>query len=256
MNIRDLASFIARFVREQNLAPIDAIGFSLGGWVAAEMAANDPGLFSKLVLVAPVGIRPPEGEIKDLFTVPALIYLRDSVRDFASSPEFSALYDGGTSPEQYEAFEDARAETARLAWQPYMFNPSLPHLLEGTANNPTLDSVGTRRSHRADFSVAGLSEVDEERAHVRASTDAVIGRKSKSHSSSSNKCGIFSDNSGRPAMHIMWFTERQYHYDPETEPERSTLLESQILRNRSFFGLPNANFDAGAGIEAAQRVPR
>ena len=126
MNIRDLASFIARFVREQGLAPIDAIGFSLGGWVAAEMAANDPGLFSKIVLVAPVGIRPPEGEIKDLFTVPALIYLRDSVRDFASSPE------------QYESFEDARAETARLAWQPYMFNPSLPHLLEGTANNPTL----------------------------------------------------------------------------------------------------------------------
>jgi hypothetical protein len=40
-------------------------------------------------------------------------------------------------------------------------------------------------------------------------------------------------------MHIMWFTERQYHYDPEVEPERSALLESQILRNRSFFGLPN-----------------
>ncbi len=48
-------------------------------------------------------------------------------------------------------------------------------------------------------------------------------------------------------MHIMWFTERQYHYDPETEPERSKLLESQILRNRSFFGLPNANFDAAQG---------
>ena len=45
-------------------------------------------------------------------------------------------------------------------------------------------------------------------------------------------------------MHIMWFTERQYHYDPETEPARSKLLESQILRNRSFFGLPNENFDA------------
>src|SRR6266849_5785727 len=138
MNIRDLASFIARFVREQNLAPIEVIGFSLGGWIAAEMAANDPSIFSKIVLVAPVGIRPPEGEIKDLFTVPALIYLRESVRDFASSPEFSALYGGGTSEEQYEAFEDARAETARLSWQPYMFNPSRPNLLEGTVKAPTL----------------------------------------------------------------------------------------------------------------------
>ena len=37
-------------------------------------------------------------------------------------------------------------------------------------------------------------------------------------------------------MHIMWFTERQYHYDPETEPERNNHLENQIFRNRSFFG--------------------
>jgi pimeloyl-ACP methyl ester carboxylesterase len=138
MSIRDLASFLARFLREQGLAPIDVIGFSLGGWIAAEMAANDPGIFSKIVLVAPAGIRPPEGEIMDLFTVPALIYLKESVRDSAGTPEYGALYGGGTSPEQYEAFEDAGAETARLAWQPYMFNPSLPHLLEGTVNAPTL----------------------------------------------------------------------------------------------------------------------
>ena len=48
-------------------------------------------------------------------------------------------------------------------------------------------------------------------------------------------------------MHLMWFTERQYHYDPEEEPARSHLLETQILRNRSFFGLPNKNFDPEVG---------
>lgn len=138
MSVRDLASFIARFVREQRLAPIDVIGFSFGGWLAAEMAANDPAIFSKIVLVAPAGIRPPAGEIRDMFKVPAIVYLRESVRDPARTPEFQSLYGGGSSPEQYEAFEDARAETARLAWQPYMFNPSLPHLLEGTANAPAL----------------------------------------------------------------------------------------------------------------------
>ena len=74
----------------------------------------------------------------DMFTVPALVYLRESVRDAATSPEYGALYDGGVSEAQYEAFEDARAETARLAWQPYMFNPSLPHLLDGTVKAPTL----------------------------------------------------------------------------------------------------------------------
>ncbi len=138
MNVRDLGCMIARFLREQHLAPIDVIGFSFGGWLAAEMAANDPAIFSRIVLVAPAGIRPPDGEIMDMFTLPALIYLRESVRDSSRVPEYSALYDGGLSPAQYEAFEDARAETARLAWQPYMFNPSLPHLLEGTVKAPTL----------------------------------------------------------------------------------------------------------------------
>jgi pimeloyl-ACP methyl ester carboxylesterase len=138
MSIRDLAAFLARFVREQGIAPVDVIGFSLGGWIAAEMAANDPAIFSKIALVAPAGIRPPDGEIMDMFTVPALVYLRNSVLDRERTPEFAALYDGGLSPEQYEAFEDARAETARLAWQPYMYNPSLPHLLEGTVKAPTL----------------------------------------------------------------------------------------------------------------------
>jgi pimeloyl-ACP methyl ester carboxylesterase len=137
-NVRDLASLLARFVREQGLAPIDVIGFSLGGWLAAELAASDPNLFSRIVLVAPVGIRPPEGVIMDLFTVPALVYLRESVRDAKNTAEYAALYDGGVSEAQYEAFEDARAETARLAWQPYMFNPSLPHLLDGTVKAPTL----------------------------------------------------------------------------------------------------------------------
>ena len=52
-NIRDLAGFYARFIREQKLDPVDVIGFSLGGWVAAEMAANNQDQFRRMVLVAP-----------------------------------------------------------------------------------------------------------------------------------------------------------------------------------------------------------
>jgi pimeloyl-ACP methyl ester carboxylesterase len=155
MNVRDLSAFLARFVREQKLAPIEVIGFSFGGWIAAEMAANDPAIFSKIVLVAPAGIRPPDGEIMDMFTLPALIYLRESVRDQDRTPEFASLYDGGLSPEQYEAFEDARAETARLAWQPYMYNPSLPHLLEGTVSAPTLIVWG-KEDRTVPASAAGI----------------------------------------------------------------------------------------------------
>lgn len=157
MNVRDLACFYARFLRERKLAPVDVLGFSLGGWIAAEMAANDPALFSKMVLVGPAGIRPEQGEIFDLFRVPALGYLRASVRDPDATAEFPALYGGGDTPEQYEAFEDARAETARLAWQPYMHNPSLPHLLEGAAQTRSL-LVWGREDRIVPFSAAAIHQ--------------------------------------------------------------------------------------------------
>jgi pimeloyl-ACP methyl ester carboxylesterase len=137
-NVRDLAGFYARVLRERGLAPANVIGFSLGGWIAAEMAACDAKQFRRLILVAPTGIRPPQGDIMDMFTVTARAYLDASVQDATRSPEFAKLYGGEQTPEQFEAWEDARAETARVAWQPYMFNPSLGPLLEGVTGLPTM----------------------------------------------------------------------------------------------------------------------
>ncbi len=137
-SMRDLACFYAWYLRGQGLAPVDVLGFSFGGWVAAEMAVNDPSLFSRMALVGAAGIQPPAGEIFDLFMVTADDYLRKTVIEPTATEEFGALYGIEQSPEQYEAFEDARAETARLAWKPYMFNRSLPNLLEAVTDLPTL----------------------------------------------------------------------------------------------------------------------
>ena len=140
-NVRDLAGFYSRMLRDMALGPVDVIGFSLGGWIAAEMAAADAEQFRRMALVAPTGVRPPEGEILDLFIVTARAYLDASVHDAAATSEFASLY-GEETPEQFEAWEDARAESARLAWKPYMHNPSLPHLLEGVRGLPTLIAWG------------------------------------------------------------------------------------------------------------------
>ena len=151
-SMRDLACFYAWFLREQKLTPTAVIGFSLGGWIAAEMAANDPSLFSKIILVGAAGIQPPVGEILDLYMITADEYLRRSVIDPSATAEFGSLYGIEQTPEQYEAFEEARAETARLAWKPYMFNQSLPNLLEAVANVPTLIIWG-EKDHIVPFSV-------------------------------------------------------------------------------------------------------
>jgi pimeloyl-ACP methyl ester carboxylesterase len=137
-NIRDLSVFYSRFIREQKLTPADVIGFSLGGWIAADMAVNNAQQFSKMVLVGAAGLRPPTGEIMDMFTVTARTYLNRNVLDPHGSHEFASLFGGEQTPEQFEAWEEARAETARIAWAPYMFNQSMPHLLENIAGLPTL----------------------------------------------------------------------------------------------------------------------
>jgi pimeloyl-ACP methyl ester carboxylesterase len=136
-SVRDLAAFYGRLLREQKLVPLDVIGFSLGGWIAAEMAVDNPAQFRRMVLVAPVGIRPPQGEIFDLYNVTVNSYLRTSVRDCAATPEFDRLFADMEPLQQMEAWEDARIQTARVAWRPYMYNPSLPHLLGGVSALPT-----------------------------------------------------------------------------------------------------------------------
>jgi pimeloyl-ACP methyl ester carboxylesterase len=143
MDMRDLAAFYSRFIREQKLTPVDVIGFSLGGWLAAEMAAANPAQFNKMILVGATGLRPPAGEIADMFTVTARTYLNNNVLD-TQSDEFRKLFGGEQTPEQFEAWEDARAETARIAWKPYMYTQSMPHLLENVVNLPTLLLWGKR----------------------------------------------------------------------------------------------------------------
>jgi len=135
--VRDLGAVYGRILREERLSDIDVIGFSFGGWLAAEMIASNPGQFRRSVLVAPGGIKASEGEIMDVFQVPAQKYIDASVANASATPEFGKLY-GEPTPERYEALEDARAEFARLAWQPYFHNPSLPHLLEGIGDQKVL----------------------------------------------------------------------------------------------------------------------
>lgn len=136
-NFHELGLFYSWVLREMDLAPIDVIGFSTGGWAAAEMAVANAKQFRKMVLVAPPGIKAPEGEIMDVFAVTIGTQLNATVHNADATPEFRKLYGGERTPEQFEAFEDARTETARIAWDPILHNPSLPYFLQGVKRLPT-----------------------------------------------------------------------------------------------------------------------
>jgi len=134
---RDLAAFYLRAIRELELMPVDVIGFSAGGYIAAEMVAAHPQAFGRVALVAPLGLRPSEGEIFDFLAVTARRHLEATVSN-QDVPEIGAIYGGAMTPETFELFEAARAETSRLGWEPFMFSPSLGERLKGVDGVETL----------------------------------------------------------------------------------------------------------------------
>jgi pimeloyl-ACP methyl ester carboxylesterase len=90
-----------------------------------------------MALVAPFGIKPSDGFIADMYIGTTAEYLKLSIAQPEAGGEFAALFNSAT-PEVIESWEDARVETAQLAWEPYMNNPALEHHLPGLIGLPSL----------------------------------------------------------------------------------------------------------------------
>ena len=138
MNMRDLAGWYLRALDELGLRRVNVIGFSLGGWLAAEMATMSPDHFAKITLVGAAGVKPPDGEIFDIFLVTAEEYLDEVCLNSDAAPEFAAIRPPEPEPDLVEAWAVAREESCRLSWKPYMYYPALPHLLGRLRDTPAL----------------------------------------------------------------------------------------------------------------------
>jgi pimeloyl-ACP methyl ester carboxylesterase len=125
-SVRDIAIVYQALMAEFGLRDVTLVGLGFGGWIAAEMATMAPRGFSRLVLVGAMGIKPEHGEIADQ----ALLSYIDYVRlGFSDQAVFDRLYGADTPTPQLEQWDLNREMTFRIAWKPYMFNPTLPHLL-------------------------------------------------------------------------------------------------------------------------------
>ena len=142
MNMRDLAGWYLMALDELGLESANVVGFSLGGWLAAEMATMHPGRFRKLALVGAMGVLPPDGYIYDMFLTVARDCITSALLNPEAVPEFAELCPEAPEPEQAQAWEIAREEACRLGWKPYMYYPGLPHLLGRLKNLPTLVAWG------------------------------------------------------------------------------------------------------------------
>ena len=109
---------------------VSLVGLGFGGWIAAEMATMAPRAFRRLVLVGAMGIKPERGEIADQALVSYIDYVR---RGFADQAAFDRLFGADPPTKLLEQWDLNREMTFRIAWKPYMYNPTLPHLLGGVA---------------------------------------------------------------------------------------------------------------------------
>jgi pimeloyl-ACP methyl ester carboxylesterase len=122
--VDDLAYLYLDLLAEQDLRGVTLIGFSLGGWVAAEMAVRSTERLTGLILVAPLGIKIGDRETRDIPDIFAL-----------AADEVARLqyHDSGRAVVDYTALSDDaltviarnREATALYGWEPYFHNPKL-----------------------------------------------------------------------------------------------------------------------------------
>ena len=133
-SVRDIAVVYRGLLSDLKLRDVALVGLGFGGWIAAEMAGMAPADLSRLVLVGAMGIKPPEGDILDSAITGYVDYARAGFHD---QKAFDRVYGAEPSVDQLEMWDICREMSFRIAWKPYMYSQTLPHLL-GAVRAPAL----------------------------------------------------------------------------------------------------------------------
>lgn len=124
----DQAYFLLSLLKKLGLSRVPAIGCSLGGWIAAEMAVMDDDCFARLVLIGPYGVKlggPTERDFADIYQLgPAKSAALKFRAPETMKRDFAKLGD-----DELGRIARNRESFARFAWEPYLHNPKLKHLL-------------------------------------------------------------------------------------------------------------------------------
>lgn len=133
-SVRDVAVVYQWLLSDLKLDGVTVVGLGFGGWIAAEMATMAPQSFKRLILVGAMGVQPGDGEILDQALLNYIDYARAG---FADQGAFDQVYGAEPSTDQLETWDRNREMSFRIAWKPYMYSQTLPHLLGGV-KTPTL----------------------------------------------------------------------------------------------------------------------
>jgi pimeloyl-ACP methyl ester carboxylesterase len=128
-SVDDLAYLYMDFVAGLGPPPVDVLGLGMGGWIAAEMAVRCSHHLRHLVLADSVGIKVSgrtEVDIVETFILNREQLLEVGWHDPALGAERMQLPGApGLADEALLTLIRNREAAARLAWKPFMHNPTL-----------------------------------------------------------------------------------------------------------------------------------
>jgi len=127
-NIDDISYIYLDLVEKLALKNLPVVGFSFGGWLAAEIAVKDDSFISKLALVAPYGIKvggPFDRDVADFWCLsPSEVAKRKWHDPEKGKRDFPSM-----SEEKLTIVARNVESLARFCWEPFMHNPMLKRRL-------------------------------------------------------------------------------------------------------------------------------
>ena len=121
-DMNDMAYFYLDFIEQLGLENVHVVGQSLGGWIALEVAVRSTESMASLTLVGSAGIRIKGMPAADIFMMDPEELTRALLVDENIINAMLALE---LTEEQEDIEIRNKVSTARMGWQPRLFNPSL-----------------------------------------------------------------------------------------------------------------------------------
>jgi pimeloyl-ACP methyl ester carboxylesterase len=135
-SVDDIAHIYLELMERMGLARLDLVGFSIGGWIAAEIATKVPERLVRLALIGPVGVKTGSADKLDIPDVFAMPQTQLNILRF-HDPRKNPVDLGAMSEEELHIVARNAETLALLTWEPYMHNPKLRHRLH-RVGAPTL----------------------------------------------------------------------------------------------------------------------
>ena len=122
-NVDDIAYLYLDLIDHLKLRDVRLVGFSLGGWIAAEMATKSCQNLGRIALVDSYGIKiggPYDRDIADIYVLPRDDLAARTYGDPSRAPDFATMDEAAV-----RVIARNRLATVRYCWEPYMHNPKL-----------------------------------------------------------------------------------------------------------------------------------